>query len=88
MSAEQLAREARRHGLSVNDLVAAFNSLGDEIHERTVSDHIEMVRDRLRHGQHHDGGPGEGFSWNKLGAINAFLTAAKRLAVAPASPWA
>ena len=43
MSAEQLAREARRHGLSVNDLVAAFNSLGDEIHERTVSDHVEMV---------------------------------------------
>ena len=50
MSAEQLAREARRHGLSVNDLVAAFNSLGDEIHERTVSDHVEMVRDRLRDG--------------------------------------
>ena len=41
-------REARRHGLSVNDLVAAFNSLGDEIHERTVSDHVEMVRVRLR----------------------------------------
>ena len=50
MSAEQLAREARRHGLSVNDLVAAFNSLGDEIHERTVSDHVEMVRNRLRDG--------------------------------------
>ena len=50
MSAEQLAREARRHGLSVNDLVLAFNSLGDEIHERTVSDHVEMVRDRLRDG--------------------------------------
>ena len=46
--ADQLAREARRQGLSVNDLIAAFNGLGDVVHERTVSEHVDLVLDRLR----------------------------------------
>ena len=45
--ADQLAREARRQGLSVNDLIAAFNGLGDVVHERTVSEHVDLVLDRL-----------------------------------------
>ena len=48
--ATQLAREARRGGLSVNDMIAAFNELNDNTHERTIREHVELVAERLANG--------------------------------------
>lgn len=48
--ATQLAREARRGGLSVNDMIAAFNELNDSTHERIIREHVELVVERLANG--------------------------------------